>query len=266
MATFEYLYSGALDLELNSGDSNTLYTTARRKQAINDGMRQFADLTECLTRQSSLTISCNTSEYQMLSSAVLGGSTDFVRLSTQSVEYRVRSSAGTWVSLLTGDAFPQRSVSWLNRNDAGWRESSSPQTPTSYYIRPDGGNLYFGLNRPPLVGASQTAEVILPYVARPPLMTSSGDVPFSVNSSVRYDLNIFHEALPHYAAYKLLPLVGDREGSESQLQKFLGYVQRYTQAFRPRGGAHAQLGKNYLTAARSVIGDRRSRLPDSQWS
>ena len=75
MATFEYLYSGALDLELNSGDSNTLYTTARRKQAINDGMRQFADLTECLTRQSSLTISCNTSEYQMLSSAVLGGST-----------------------------------------------------------------------------------------------------------------------------------------------------------------------------------------------
>ena len=239
MATFEYLYSGALDLELNSGDSNTLYTTARRKQAINDGMRQFADLTECLTRQSSLTISCNTSEYQMLSSAVLGGSTDFVRLSTQSVEYRVRSSAGTWVSLLTA---------------------------TSYYIRPDGGNLYFGLNRPPLVGASQTAEVILPYVARPPLMTSSGDVPFSVNSSVRYDLNIFHEALPHYAAYKLLPLVGDREGSESQLQKFLGYVQRYTQAFRPRGGAHAQLGKNYLTAARSVIGDRRSRLPDSQWS
>jgi hypothetical protein len=271
MAIFEDLYSAKLDLELNSSDSNTLYTSARRKQAINDAVAEFADLTECYIRQSSITVSCNTVEYLVLSSGVLGGSTDYARLAVQGIEYRVRSSgsSATWVTWLTGDDFPQRPIEWRNRNDAGWRQSTTPTTPTGYYLRPDGGNLYIGFDRPPTVGSSQHAELIVPYVARPVSMTSTGEVPFTLGSATRYDLATYHQAFPHYAAYKLLPLIGDDQGAQTQLQKFMGYVGRYLQQARPKGGQHVQFAINYLRRARRGRGGWRDRpvtnVPPSQW-
>ncbi len=268
---FETLTGPALDLELNSSDSNVLYTTARRQQAINDAVDEFADLTECFIRQSSITVSCNTAEYMLLSGSVLGGSTDFVRLASQGVEYRVLSSGAspTWVNWLSGDDFPQRPIDWRNRQDAGWRQSTTPQVPTGYYLKPNGGNLFLGLDHPPTVGSSQHAEVLVPYVARPVPMTSSGDVPFTINSTTRWDLSIYHRAFPHYAAYKLLPLIGDEQGAQTQLQKFMGYVTRFFQQARPKGGTQVQLGHNYLKAARgsrSGTWGRDSIIPMSQWS
>jgi hypothetical protein len=267
---FEALYGEALNLELNSNDSNTLFTTARRKQAINDAQQEFCDLTECLIRQSSITVSCNTAEYALLSSGTLGGSTDYARLAAQGVEYRVLSSgsSASYVTYLTGDQFPQRSIVWRNKETPGWRQSTSPSTPTGYYLRPDGGTVYLGLDRPPVVGSSQHAELIVPYVAIPAAMTSTGDLPFTVAGSARYDLTPYHRALPHYAAYKLLPLLGDEQGSQTQLQKFQGYVARFLQALRPKGGTSVVLGTNYLAMARRPRGsrlDRLSRVPPSQW-
>lgn len=272
MAIFEDLYSAKLDLELNSSDSNTLYTTARRKQAVNDGFVEFADLTECFIRQSSIAVSCNTTEYMLLSSGVLGGSTDYTRLAVQGVEYRVRSSgsSATWVTWLSGDDFVQRPIEWRNRQMSGWRQSTTPTTPTGYYIRQDGGNLVIGLDVPPKVGSSQHAELIVPYVARPAAMTSTGEVPFTVNSTTRYDLTLYHQAAAHYAAYKLLPLIGDEQGSQSQLQKFMGYVTRYLQSARPKGGTFVQFGVNYLRNARRGRNGWQDRpqtsVPWSQWS
>lgn len=272
MPNFEYLYGPALNLELNSADSNNLYTSTRRQQAVNDGFTEFADLTECFIRQSSITVSCNTTEYKLLSSGTLGGSTDFNRLAKQGVEYRVRSSGSTWtwVTWISGDDFPQRPIEWRNRNDAGWRQSTSPVTPSGYYLRPNGGNLYIGLDRPPNVGSSQLAEILVPYVARPAPMTSSGDLPFTVNSTTRHDLTTYHQAGAHYAAYKLLPLIGDEQGSNTQLQKFMGYVTRFLQNARPKGGQMVQFAHNYLRAARHGRRgwqDRpKSAVPDSQWS
>lgn len=267
MANFEYLSGPGLDLELNSADSNTLYTTARRQQAVNDGAAEFADLTECLIRQSSITVSCNTTEYMLLSGSVLGGSTDYTRLAKQGLEYRVQSSGSTktWVTWISGDDFQQKPIEWRNRNDAGWRQSTTPQTPTGYYLKPNGGNLFFGFDHPPKVGSSQLAEVLVPYVARPALMTSSGDIPFTVNSTARVDLTIYHRALSHYAAYKLLPLIGDEQGSQNQLQKFMGYVARFFQMSKPRGGVQVQLGRNYLRAARRSSWTPASNVPPSQW-
>ena len=272
MATFEYLSGPALNLELNSADSNTLYTSTRRQQAINDAQEEFADLTDCLIRQSSITVSCNTAEYMLLSSGTLGGSTDFVRLAAQGVEYRVRSSGSTWTwkTWVGGDDFPQRPIVWRNRAAAGWRQSTTPSDPTGYYIRPDGGNLYLGFDRPPRVGSSQLAELLVPYVARPAPMTSSAAQPFTVNSSVRLDLALYHRALPHYAAYVLLPLIGDEQGSNSQLQKFMGYVTRFLHSARPKGGQAVLLGQNYLANAKRGRGGWRSGydpiVPPSQWS
>lgn len=250
MPTFEDLYKARLTRELNNSDTSNLFTSTRRQQAINDAVEEFADLTECYTRQSSITVSCNTTEYSLLSSASASGlgSTDFVRLAKQGVEYRVRSSGSTWtwVTWLTGDDFPRRDIVFRNKYDSGWRTSTTPMTPTGYYLRDSGGTLQIGLDRNPKVGSSQLAELTVSYVARPVAMTSSGDVPFTLSSQTRTDLIPYHRALPHFAAYKLLPLVGDVQGAAAQLSQFMAFVAKWVQAQRPKGGTVTTL-HNYFS-------------------
>lgn len=274
MPIFEQLYGPLLDREVNTNSSlaGSPFSSANRTLGINDGIQEFADLTECFQRQSSITVSCNTAEYMLLAGGSLAGSTDYTRLAKQGLEYRVLSSGSTRsvITWLAGeDAFPERPIQFRNRQDAGWRQSTTPTTPTGYYLRPDGGNLYVGLDCRPKVGSSQVAEILVPYVARPPLMTSSGDVPFSVSTATRTDLVVYHQAAAHYAAYKLLPMIGDEQGAQGQLQKFMGYVSRYLANARPKGGQVIQLGRNYLKAARggrSNFGRSGSLIPPSQWS
>lgn len=258
---FDALTGSALDLELNSADSTQLYTSTRRSQAINDGYEEFCALTKCLVRQSTITCSCNTVEYNVLSTGVLQNSSDdFMELASQGVEYRLASSGGSSIvstRIVAGDDFHQLPIQHRNRYDAGWRISTvAVDLPSGYYVRPDGPNLFIGLANPPSIGSSETGRLIVPYVMRGKPMTSTSDQPFTVNSSVRTDLLIYHKALPHYAAYKLLPLIGDYEGSNAQLQKFLGYVTRYTQGQRPKGGQHVTMARNYLRDARRGSGGR----------
>ena len=61
MPTFEQLWRTRLDVELNSVSTN-LFTSTRRQQAINDAQDEFADLTECFVRQSTIACSCNVTE------------------------------------------------------------------------------------------------------------------------------------------------------------------------------------------------------------
>ena len=120
MAIFELLTGSWLDHELRTDDSTQLFTSTRRAQAVNDGLLEFAELTECFIRQSTIACSCNTQEYNLNSSAIT--STDFVRVAAQGIEYRVLSSGGSSIaklSVLAGDEFPRRDIEWLNRYDAG---------------------------------------------------------------------------------------------------------------------------------------------------
>lgn len=264
MATFEQLWRTRLDVELNSV-STVLFTSARRQQAINDGQAEFADLTECLIRQSSVTCSCNVTEYQLLSSGVLGGSTDFVRLAPQGVEYLHTDSNGR-LTQAAGEDFYERPIHWRARHDPHWRESTTPvTTPTGYYLRPDGGNLYIGLHEPPKIGSSEAASIVVPYVARPADMASTGAEPFTVNSSVRTDLRIYHQALPHFAAYRLLPLQGKVQEAQAQLQIFLSYVTRYQQTQRPRGGQRVSFARDYFDNARSREDGIGRTVPGWTW-
>jgi hypothetical protein len=265
MAGFEQLWRTRLDVELNSV-STALFTGARRQQAVNDGQAEFADLTECLIRQSSVTCSCNVTEYQLLSSGVLGGSTDFVRLAPQGVEYLHTDSNGRITQSAGPDDFPERPLNWRHREDPHWRESTTPTlTPTGYYLRPDGGNLYIGLNDRPKIGSSEAAELRVPYVASPAPMASSSAEPFTVNGSVRTDLRIYHQALTHFAAYRLLPLQGKVQEAQAQLQLFLSYVTRYQQAQRPRGGQVVSFARNYFEEARSGADGIGRTVPGWSW-
>jgi hypothetical protein len=54
MTLFSSLYGARLDEELGTDDTSDLFTTARRKSAINRGVREFAELTECFIKWSTI--------------------------------------------------------------------------------------------------------------------------------------------------------------------------------------------------------------------
>lgn len=262
MASFATLYSDTLDTELGSNDSAVLFTTARRKHAINEGMRQFADLTECVIRQSSVTVSSSAREFNLLSTAILPGSSNaaFLRVAEQGPVYLVSDSNGD-LQTIAGDDFPERDVAWLDAAEPGWR-STHTGTPSAWYTRRDAGALYFGLDRPAEVSTSETAELLIPYVFNPSSMTASTDVPFSFAGTPRKDLQPYHQACVHWAAHDLEKLRKDPEASERQLQVFLGYVQRYLAAVKPKGAKSLRMSRSYFRQAR---GTRESGSYRSPW-
>src|SRR5687767_14189493 len=144
---FSHLYSSALTQELGTDDSTRLFTDARRKTAINHGFLQFADMTECALRQSTVTCSNAVSEYNLLSTVNIPGG-DYLRLSKQGPEFHHVTSGGASSNCTTfmvgPDQFPRREIVWLNQNEPGWRASTGG-TPGAHYERVDGGRKVFGL-------------------------------------------------------------------------------------------------------------------------
>jgi hypothetical protein len=258
MPTLGNLAKVRLTVELNDA-STILYTTALRHQYLNDGQDEFADQTECLTRDSTITCSSGVSEYSLLAS------TDFVRLAKQGVEFLHTSSNGT-LTQAAGDDFPEWPIQLQNRLNPGWRGSTTPvRIPSAWYRRQDGGGLRIGLFDPPAVGSSETAVLKVPYVIQAQAMASTTAYPFTLNSTVRTDLAVYHKALAHYAAHKLLPLIGDTQGSLAQLQLFQSYVDRYKGTTRPRGGQMVTYATNYLQRARRGGDDDWRRVPGWTW-
>jgi len=248
LTTFGDLYMDALDTELGSNDSAVLFTTARRQHAINEGVRQFCDLTECLKQRSTITVSSSAQEFDLNSTTVIAGG-DFVRIADEGPAFKKYDTAGTAILTLAGSRdFPQREVPWLDAAEAGWR-STNVGMPQSWYLRDDAGAFYFGLDCPVDVSTSETAELIVPYVARPSSMTAEADIPFVLNGSARRDLNEYAQAAVHFAAHRLEKLRKDKEASDSQLQTFLGYVQRFLQAKRPKGPRSVRTAKSYFNDA-----------------
>jgi hypothetical protein len=267
MATFDQLIGILLDQELHSADTTVLFTSTRRAQAVNDGLCEFADLTECLIRVSTVTASCNVTRYNLLASTTLG-STDFVRLAPRGLEYHLLSSGGGSSARLTqlaGDDFLRRDIEWLNLYEPGWRQSTTPQMPTGYLLDESSGTFTIQLDYPPDIGSSEAAQIVVPYVARPALMTSSTDVPFTIGANTRTDLLPFHLALVHYAAHQLEKLRGDDTASDRQFAKFLAYTQKFTEKWRKRGGAQVTMVKNYLRSPRGGAGRVQDRIDPYRW-
>jgi hypothetical protein len=246
MPIFEDLTGHFLDHELHSADSTVLFTSTRRARAINDGMEAFASETECYIRVSTVTVSCSTPTYNLLSSAVM--STDFVRIAARGVEYHLRSS-NDQLQQLSGDDFPRRDIEWLNTYEPGWRASTTPSMPSGYYVDESDGRYLVGLTVPPDVGSSETATLVIPYVARPAPMTSTSDIPYTSGSNVRRDLWPFHMAIVHWAAHQLEKLRADREASAEQLAKYQGFVDAFKGKARAKGANFVRLAKNWLSDA-----------------
>lgn len=244
------MWSSALTQELGDADSTRLFTDARRQQAVNNGVLMFTDLTECALRQSTITSSHGVREYDLLSTVNVPGG-DFLKLSKQLPEYQFTDSGGN-VTYVTGEDFPRRDINYLNTYQQGWRDSTGG-TPSAYYLRPDGGSLFFGMDTPPQIvsTAGESAKVLLPYVARPATMSNSTDVPFTFGTGVRTDLEPYHQGPVHYAAYELEKLRVNDQAAQTQWQLFLSYVERFLKTMRPKGGQQVRFARNYWAETRA---------------
>lgn len=260
MTAFSSLYGSRLDRELGTDDAAVLFTTARRKAAINEGVEQFADLTECLLRRSTLTITGGTAEYDLNSTTVIPDG-DFVRWGKEQIAVRYTDAAGQ-VQIATGDDLQHRDIPWLNRFVPAWQDSTvssatGQQMPTYTYERMDGGARYLGFTPTPSTGSSASMVAVLPYIARPTPMTSDTSEPFTVGGAVRGDLRIFHQALVHYAAAQLEKLRRDDQASAAQTQAFMGYVERFAALMRKRGGETISVARRYFSTQRDTGTDPR---------
>lgn len=258
MPQFSSLWGRLLTQELGSEDSTVLFTDARRQNAVRDGLREFAELTECLALTSTITITGGTGEYD-LNSSLLSTSLTFVRFaSNQSVEFHY-TDASSHTTYLSGDDLPLRDVRWLNRYEPSWRDStlnsSGMQVPILHYVRQDGPALFLGFYPVPSTGSSASAKVIVPYVPYTPVPSTNTDEPYTINSSVRVDLRPYHVAAVHYAAHQLEKLRRDDQASDRQLQKFMAYVQRYWQAMRKKGGSSLTYARLYFRRGLRLQGE-----------
>lgn len=250
MTIFSSLYGARLDRELGTDDATVLFTTARRKQAINEGAGEFAQLTDCLDRWATVTITGGTAEYDLNSTTVIPAG-DFSDFTKAPVEF-VYTDASSNQTVLSGDLMVRRDIRWLDTYRPGWRlssvytASSVAQLPEIYYLRPDGPSLWLGFTPTPSTGSSASAFVRVPYEANAPTMTNGTDEPFMFNSSVRGDLRPYHQGIVHYAASQLEKFRRDDQASDRQLQKFMGYVSRYVTDMRIKGGRVLSLGKQYF--------------------
>jgi len=255
MPTFLDLYATRLDYELGTNDSSVLFTTLRRKASVNEGLREFADLTECWVKTS--TISCTSAQatYNLNDTAVIPGG-DFVRVTAEGPTYRLvnSSSEATYVA---GDDMPRRDPPWLNAHEPGWPASTGTTYPQSWYLDEQAGALNLGLYPPPSISTSDSGALLLPYVARPSSLVDDTNVPFTDTAgAIRLDLQLYHQAAVHYAASRLELLRKDTQASDRQVQKFLGYVQRYIQAKRKAGGGTIRPARSYFgNATRRRLGN-----------
>lgn len=250
MPQFSQLYGDDLTTELGTSDTSVLFTDARRKHAVNQGYRQFADLTECFTKRSSITVSSSAQEFNLNSSATMSGSSGFLRIAGEGPAYIKTDTEGNQQIYAGAEAFPQRAIPFLDSADEGWRSTQTPSDPTGWYLRNSGSQQLFGLDCPADVSTSETAELVIPFVANPSSMTSDTAIPFAQSTNYRNDLYPYHQALVHYAAHQMEKLRRDDARADKQMQLFMSYVTRYNQQNRKKGTNGVRTAQSYFKNAR----------------
>ncbi len=248
--TFLQLYGEALNIELASS-STELFTTLRRKKAINDAQDHFARLTGCTKRYATIAVVDGTEEYD-LETAITA--LDYIRLAG--------SPSLRMTKTLTGDVryvqgpldFPQREPEELDRVEPGWR-SAPDGTPQFWYTREDGGATYLGVNPGPDIPTGYTWDLIVPYVADPADMTGDSDEPFTFSTDVIKRLRPYHQALAHYGAAQLEPARKNYSGVTRQMQIYSSFVAQFLQQ-------RTEDGANQIGVLRDYYGDgRRGQRP-----
>ncbi len=239
---FSDLYGTQLDIELGSADRTQLFTTVRRKKAINDAMHNFERMTSCTPVFGSIAIVDNTAEYDLLSNFQ-----NFISLQDRREPTIRRVTSGGAVSYIQGDGFERRTPTWLDRDAPGWL-ADPKGTPNSWYIRDDSGTTYIGVDPAPSVG-TETWTLKVPYLSSSTDMSADADLPFTVAAKSFAVLTPYHQALVHYAAGLLEPLRKNYSGAQRQMGLYAGYIAQYETKKRKDGPNTITLKRNYLRDA-----------------
>ena len=239
---FSGLYGTELTRELGSADTTTLFTTARRKAAINAAQLEWVKRTECLTRQTSVALVDEQQEYDL--DAITNA--DFGWIATQGVSVKVVTASSTYY--VEGDDLPMTTVDALTAALPGWRAISAG-TPHTAYLRSDGGTFNLGLHPAPSIGAGETWTALVPYVCVPADMSADADEPFTIASNAQQRLRFWHRALVHYAAADLEKFRKDLTRQSLQMQLFEAEIAKYTATQQPPNGAPMRMAVIYRQTA-----------------
>jgi hypothetical protein len=254
--TFVELYGEALTHELGSADVSELFTTARRKAAINRAQREFARLTQCFVVELAQPLTLDLARYDLDVLAV----DLFVNFMARPVRLQrtlIASGAVMETRLARHDE------AWLDAERDGWRNTPASGVPDVWAFNVDGGTNTLLLNPPPAVPAGETWALQIPALLNPPDMVLDADRPFSWQSNPQMAIEPFHWALAHYGAGQLERLRKDTQAVEGQLSLFGAYVQDFKTQRRPRGGdQRVRQARDYLKRVRTptsalVQGDPR---------
>lgn len=252
---FSDLYGTQLDIELGSADRTQLFTTAKRKKAVNDGMHNFERVTSCTPVYGTIPIVSGTGEYD-----VFLNFQNYISLAhnmNPSVKKVDASGNASWIQ---GVDLPRRDPVWLDVSQPGWRADAAG-TPTSWYLRDDAGTTFIGLDPPPSVPAGSTYSLLMAYVASSDDLVNDGDQPFSISGTPFLRLISYHQGLVHFAAGQLEALRKNYTAAKRQMDLYAGYVAQYTTKQRTDGPDQVTFARNYLREAAGRTG--RARDPHS---
>lgn len=250
---FTDLYGTQLDIELGSADRTQLFTTARRKKAINDAMHNFERITSCTPVQGTIAVVDNVAEYDLLLAFP-----NYISLQDQR-EPAIKIVNGSNTRWIEGENLARRTPTWLDREDPGW-QADPKGTPSFWYLRNDSGHTYVGLDPAPNPAAvsGDVWTLYVPYLAASDDLVNDGDSPFSINGVPFAVLAPYHQALVHYAAGLLEPLRKNYSGAQRQMSLYAGYIAQYETKKRKDGPNQITQRRNYLRDAR----DSNSRAVD----
>jgi hypothetical protein len=235
---FNELYGPALDHELGSYDTTQLFTTLRRKNAINRAHKEFARLAKIsLSREVIIPVTTGTAQYDLDAASVQR----FVMFGRAPLRLRhntVATGARTVESLIV------RSTAYLDEVAPGWRDTTSSGAPQYIAHDPLNGVNYLRFSPTPSIPASETWELVVPIQANAADMTNDTDVPFDG----RPDVEPYHWALAHFAAGILERLRKDPEAEQVQVQKFGAYLEDWNAKSTRPPGAHKRvfMQRDYL--------------------
>lgn len=237
---FSQLYGIELDRELGSTDT-TLFTTARRKAAINAGQLEWVKRTECFILESTIALITDTQEFDLEATI-----TDIAWISKQGVSIKIVN--GSTTRYIQGDDLRVTTIERLNQEEPGWRAVDAA-TPMFQWVRRNGGALSLGFYPKPKITSPEVWTAIIPYVILPADMSADSDEPFTVSVNPVRSLRPWHRALVHYGAYDLEKFRKDEARASAQLQLFELEVAKFTGVEKPKGGSTVRMTRNYRREA-----------------
>ena len=249
--TFDQLYGLQLDIELASADRTQLFTTNRRKKAINDAMHNFERITSCTPIHGEFTITDGTAIFPLFASA-----SNFLSLYGRTEPAIKITDAGGNVRWIQGENFARRSIAWLDLNEPGW--SSAPKgTPKVWYLTEDSWltqiGTQIGISPALAVPAGSTAKIQVWYLQKSDALVLDADVPFTLSTQQATHLEPYHQALVHYAAGLLEPLRKNYTAATHQMQLYAGYVAQYETKKRVDGPNQVTMRGNYFRSAQHPV-------------